>query len=46
MFYREDWDNLNKEENIQKQNNSSSEGGNDFADREKEKLQLAASSSN
>ena len=46
IYGKEDWDNLNKEKNIKNQNNPSSEGGNDFADREKEKLQLAASSSN
>ncbi len=40
IYGEEDWDNLNKEQE------NSAEGGSDLADREKEKLQLAASSSN
>ena len=50
IYGEEDWDNLNKENNIKenniKENNTSLKGGNDFADREQSKIQLAASSSN
>ena len=41
IYGEEDW-----EKNNQKQEKSSSKGGSDLADREKEKLQLAATSSN
>lgn len=46
IYGEEDWDNLNQERNNQKPENSSSKGGSDLADREKERLQLAATSSN
>ena len=45
IYGEEDWDNLNKENNI-KENNTSLKGGNDFADREQSEIQLAASASN
>jgi phosphonate transport system ATP-binding protein len=45
IYGEEDWDNLNKDNQNKAQENSA-EGGNKLADREKEKLQLAASSSN
>ena len=45
IYGEEDWDNLNKDDQNKDQKNSA-EGGSDLADREKEKLQLAASSSN
>ena len=45
IYGEEDWDNLNKENNI-KENNTSLKGGNEFADREQSEIQLAASASN
>jgi phosphonate transport system ATP-binding protein len=45
IYGEEDWDNLNKDNQNQEAENFD-EGGTDIADREKEQLQLAATSSN